>query len=182
MKRLLYPALLLAGILSGTLTQAFTLEEFTFDDPAKQREFRDLIGEIRCLVCQNESLAASQADLAQDLRMEVYKMLQSGKTREEVVEFLVSRYGDFVLYEPPLRPSTYLIWFGPALLVAAGSFVLFSTLRSKRKAPEKDLSDNDRDRHASLLAADTPADSGSPHKAEEDNERQQRKAGSRERT
>jgi len=181
MKTLLFPALLFAGILSGTLTHAFTLEEFTFDDPAKQREFRDLIEEIRCLVCQNESLAASQADLAQDLRMEVYKMLQSGKTREEVVEFLVSRYGDFVLYEPPLRPSTYLIWFGPVALVAIGSFVLFSTLRSKRKAPEKDLSNDDRDRLAALLASEPSSHSGSTQKAQDDKEHQQRNPGSRER-
>ena len=181
MKTLLFSALLLAGILSGTLAQAFTLEAFTFDDQAKQREFRDLIEEIRCLVCQNESLAGSQADLAQDLRMEIYKMLQSGQTREEVVEFLVSRYGDFVLYEPPLRPSTYLIWFGPAVLVAIGSLILFSTLRSKRKAQEQDLSDDDRHRLDALLSSDDSAQPGTNPGGGDDKGHQSSNADSRER-
>ena len=100
------PALLLAGLLAAPVVGAYTLEEFTFENPARAHEFRELIDELRCLVCQNESLAGSQAELAQDLREEVFRMMQEGQSRDEVVEFLVARYGDFVLYDPHLKPST----------------------------------------------------------------------------
>ncbi|NCA91328.1 MAG: cytochrome c-type biogenesis protein CcmH, partial [Gammaproteobacteria bacterium] len=134
-----------AGLLTGLLSlplanppaRAFTLEEFQFSDPAKAEEFKRLTEELRCLVCQNESLAGSQADLAQDLREEVYRLLQSGKSRQEVIDFLVERYGDFVLYDPPLKPATYPLWFGPLLLAGVGGLFLFLTLRKKREAREQ---------------------------------------------
>jgi cytochrome c-type biogenesis protein CcmH/NrfF len=114
-------AALAAALAAATLgpARAFTLEEFTFDNPAQQTEFRTLIDELRCLVCQNESLSASQAELAQDLRREVYEMMKAGKTKAEVVDFLVARYGDFVLYSPPIRPSAGMrasrkkVWLKP---------------------------------------------------------------------
>ncbi|MCG6859813.1 MAG: cytochrome c-type biogenesis protein CcmH [Chromatiaceae bacterium] len=134
---------------------AYTLEELTFDDPARTAEFRDLINELRCLVCQNESLAGSQADLAQDLREEVYRMFKEGKGRDEVIDFLVARYGDFVLYDPPFKPSTYLLWFGPFVLIGIGAFFLVRTLLVKRKSPDKELSDNERQRLQELLAPET---------------------------
>ncbi|MBK1719340.1 cytochrome C biogenesis protein [Thiocystis violacea] len=143
---------MLAGVLLAGAAQAFTLEEFTFEDPARAEEFRDLIGELRCLVCQNESLAGSQAGVAQDLRKEVYRMMQEGQSRQDVVDFLVSRYGDFVLYEPPIRPSTYILWFGPFLFVGFGGFMLLRTLRRKRAEPEPDISESERARLRQLLA------------------------------
>jgi cytochrome c-type biogenesis protein CcmH len=149
------PGLLLAGLLTGPLAtplgNAYTLEEFHFDDPAKAAEFRRLTEELRCLVCQNESLAGSQADLAQDLREEVYRLLQSGKSREEVVEFLVERYGDFVLYDPPLKPSTYPLWFGPLLLAGIGGIFLLHTLLNKKRARDQELSIEERQRLHAIL-------------------------------
>jgi cytochrome c-type biogenesis protein CcmH len=143
--------ILLAGLLAAPLAGAYTLEQFHFDDPAKTEEFRKLTEELRCLVCQNESLAASQADLAQDLRKEVYEMMRSGKSRDDIVKFLVDRYGDFVLYDPPVKLSTYPIWFGPLLLAGAGGFFLLRALRRKKQASDQDLSEEERQRLASLL-------------------------------
>jgi len=145
-------AVLLAGLLTASTAGAFTLEAFTFEDPARAEAFRELIEEIRCLVCQNESLAGSQADLAQDLREEVYRMFQEGKSRDEIVEFLVARYGDFVLYDPPLKPSTYVLWFGPFLLMGVGAFFLVRTLLQKRLSPDRELSDEERQRLQELIA------------------------------
>lgn len=147
------PLLLLVGVLSVPITAgAYTLEEFTFEEPERSAEFRSLIDELRCLVCQNESLAGSQADLAQDLREEVYRLMQEGKSRDEVVDFLVARYGDFVLYDPPVKPSTYPIWFGPLVLGGIGVFLLLRVLRAKKQAPEKELSEEERQRLQQLLS------------------------------
>jgi len=149
-------ALATAGLLTGAIAlgtaQAFTLEEFTFEDQAKTHEFRDLVGKLRCLVCQNESLAGSQASVAQDLRKEVYHMMQEGKSRQEVIDFLVERYGDFVLYDPPIKPSTYVLWFGPFLFVGFGAFLLLRTLQRKKEEPEQDLSETEQERLRQLLA------------------------------
>lgn len=152
MIKLQWPALLLAGLLVVPSLGAYTLEEFKFQDPAQAEDFRRLTAELRCLVCQNESLAGSQADLAQDLRKEVYRLLQSGKSRQEVITFLVDRYGDFVLYDPPLKPSTYPLWFGPLLLAGVGGLFLLLTLRKKKEAREEALSLEEKQRLQALLA------------------------------
>ena len=152
MIKLQWPALLLAGLLVAPSLGAYTLEEFKFQDPAQAEDFRRLTAELRCLVCQNESLAGSQADLAQDLRKEVYRLLQSGKSRQEVITFLVDRYGDFVLYDPPLKPSTYPLWFGPLLLAGVGGLFLLLTLRKKKEAREEALSLEEKQRLQALLA------------------------------
>ncbi|MBK1723117.1 cytochrome c-type biogenesis protein [Thiocystis violacea] len=149
--RLVAPLALAATLALGA-AHAFTLEEFTFEDPARTDEFKDLVGELRCLVCQNESLAGSQASVAQDLRKEVYRMMQEGKSRDEVVEFLVARYGDFVLYEPPIKPSTYILWFGPFLFFGLGGFMLLRAIQRKKAEPEQELSQAERERLQQLLA------------------------------
>ena len=151
-RRLLAPALL-AALLAGGVATAFTLQEFSFDTPAQEQAFRDLTSKLRCLVCQNESLAASQSDLAQDLRKEVYAMMRAGKSQAEITTFLVDRYGDFVLYEPPVKPSTYLLWFGPFALVAISGFVLLRALRRQGTVPAQTLSTADQARIEQLLAA-----------------------------
>jgi cytochrome c-type biogenesis protein CcmH len=154
MKRFRPLAILLVGaLLCSGVARAYTLEEFQFDNPAKEQEFRDLVGKLRCLVCQNESLAASQADLAQDLRKEVYGMMRAGKSKDEVIAFLVARYGDFVLYQPPVKPATYLLWFGPFLLLAIGGFFLVRALARQKAEPERELSDTERERIAGLMTA-----------------------------
>ncbi len=145
--------LYLLGLLAlfSSVTAAYTLEQFQFDDPKQTLQFQKLIEELRCLVCQNESLASSQADLAQDLRAEVYEMMQSGKSREEIVDFLVARYGDFVLYDPPLKPATYPLWFGPLLLGILGLLIWVRVIRSKKRAADRELSEAERQRLQELL-------------------------------
>jgi len=152
-RRPIAASLLLAASLAGSLAGAFTLEEFKFDSPAQEQEFRELTGKLRCLVCQNESLAASQADVAQDLRKKVYAMMQEGKDQDAIVAFLVDRYGDFVLYQPPFKPSTYLLWIGPFLAIGAGGWLLLRALRRKKTEPEQALSADERARLDRLLAA-----------------------------
>ena len=121
-----FAALLAAWLLlcSAGLQASVTLESFTFADAAEEQRFKDLIEEIRCLVCQNQSLIDSDAELAHDLRAEVYGMMQTGKSDSQIIEFLVARYGDFVLYSPPVKPSTWLIWFGPFVLLLIAVMLL----------------------------------------------------------
>ncbi|WP_296805326.1 cytochrome c-type biogenesis protein [Thiocapsa sp.] len=144
---------LLAGTLAFGNLSAYTLEEFKFEQPGQHEAFRDLIAKLRCLVCQNESLAGSQAGVAQDLREEVYRMMLEGQSDEEIVTFLVDRYGDFVLYEPPIKPSTYILWFGPFIFLGVGGYLLFRTLGRKKDEPEEDLTEAERARLQRLLAA-----------------------------
>ncbi|MEA3194910.1 MAG: cytochrome c-type biosis protein CcmH [Betaproteobacteria bacterium] len=119
------------------------------EDPALEKRVRDLSSELRCLVCQNQTLADSSAPLAVDLRNQVREQLKSGKSERDVVDFLVARYGDFVLYRPPLKASTVLLWAGPFILLAFGLFLLFLRIKRKVRAPE--LSDAERARAAKLL-------------------------------
>lgn len=99
-------------------------------DVAQERRAAALEGELRCLVCQNQTIADSHAGLAEDLRREVREQLAQGKSDTEVRDFMVQRYGDFVLYRPPLRHSTWLLWFGPFLLLAGAAALLVSRLRT----------------------------------------------------
>ena len=119
-----------------------------FDDPAKQQAYENLVKELRCLVCQNQSLADSDADLAKDLRTEVYDIIQSGKSEQEAVRFLVDRYGDFVLYNPPLKTSTSLLWIGPFALLLGGLAWLgvLARKRSQGRESEPELSGEERRR------------------------------------
>ena len=107
---------------------------FEFDHPEQAARYQKLAQELRCLVCQNQSLADSHADLAQDLRNEVYRMITAGQSDREIVDFLVARYGEFVLYRPPVSPLTWLLWFGPALLLLIAAGVWWRIARA-RPAP-----------------------------------------------
>lgn len=102
-------------------------------DEAIEKHMVAITEELRCLVCQNESLAGSHAELANDLRDEIRKMLKEGKTDKEILDFMTDRYGDFVRYRPPVKPTTYLLWFGPFALMLAGFFGLTAYLRSRGK-------------------------------------------------
>ncbi|AGA90145.1 uncharacterized protein involved in biosynthesis of c-type cytochromes [Thioflavicoccus mobilis 8321] len=157
------PAALLAGLLFAASCGAFTLEQYTFEDPARQSEFRDLIGEIRCLVCQNESLADSQAGLAQDLRNEIYRMMQEGRPRDEVVDYLISRYGDFVLYDPPFKLSTLPLWLGPILIAVIGVLILRRTIAGKRPLADEALSPEEQTRLQALLDRQRDNPDQDPH-------------------
>jgi cytochrome c-type biogenesis protein CcmH len=131
--------------LSVSVFAAATLEAFKFTSAADEQHFKELIVELRCLVCQNQSLLDSDAELAHDLRVEVYDMLQAGQADTEIIDFLVARYGDFVLYSPPVKPSTYLLWFGPFVLLAVALVLLVFALRRQRHATDqKPITDMDR--------------------------------------
>jgi len=111
------------------------------DDPVVEQRLIIIAEELRCLVCQNESLAGSRADLAMDLRREVRTLIKSGKSDAEIKEYLVSRYGDFVLYRPPVKPTTWLLWFGPLLLLLGAIWMLVGIIRrnqNQKDAPQLD--------------------------------------------
>ena len=121
--------LLLAMLL--VVQPASAIDPLPFKDRAEEVRFQNLTKQLRCLVCQNQDLADSDADLAKDLRQQVFTMMQSGKSDAEIKQFLVSRYNDFVLYDPPLKPGTWLLWFTPGVLVLVGAGVLANTLRRR---------------------------------------------------
>ncbi len=125
-------------------------------DPVLEKRVMALAEELRCLVCQNQTLADSNAPLAEDLRNQVREKMRAGKSDREVVDFLVERYGDFVLYRPPLKATTILLWFGPFLLLALGFAVLLRRVRRRRQAADTEISDADRKRAAELLAGSEP--------------------------
>ncbi len=133
---------------------ATALSSYTFESKEEEQAFRELTAKIRCLVCQNQSLADSDAELAGDLRREVYALWKEKKSEEEIAEFLVARYGDFVLYDPPLKPSTYILWFGPFLLLFIGCYVLSRTLKNKTEDKEVELTEEDQQRLKTLLKDD----------------------------
>lgn len=110
------------------------VEVKNFDNAEQERVYNTLISELRCLVCQNQTIADSNADLAKDLRSQVYKMLQQGKSRQEIVDFMTQRYGDFVLYNPPLKAKTSLLWLAPVLFLLIGLLVAWSVTRKRRLA------------------------------------------------
>ena len=103
------------------------------EDPVVEQRLMVISEELRCLVCQNESLAGSRADLALDLRREIRTLIKTGKTDAEIMDFMVSRYGDFVLYRPPVKPITYVLWFGPFLLLLGVILVLVRMVRSNQR-------------------------------------------------
>lgn len=130
------------------------IEAYRFDDPEKEARYRTLIAELRCLVCQNQNLADSNAELAQDMRRQTYEMVQKGASNEEVVTFMVQRYGDFVLYRPPLKSSTWLLWAGPFAIFAIGVSILMLFIRRRNKQPVVQISGEEHARAQSLLDND----------------------------
>lgn len=128
------------------LHPASAAEVRTFANPDQQQRYENLVKDLRCLVCQNQSLADSDADLAKDLRDEVYDIIQSGKSDREAVQFLVDRYGDFVLYRPPFSPMTLLLWLGPLLLLLAGLAFIWRRSRQQTAAAAPELSPEERAR------------------------------------
>jgi cytochrome c-type biogenesis protein CcmH len=128
----------------------------TEKDPVAASRAVRLSEQLRCLVCQNQTIAESNAELAVDLRRQVREQIAAGKTDAEIVDFMTARYGDFVLYRPPLKATTILLWAGPALLLLAGFVVLVRVLRSRRAlAEEAPLTPAERERAARLLAGET---------------------------
>ena len=127
------------------------VEPLQFKDAAEETRYKELIAELRCLVCQNQSLADSNAELAGDLRREVYNKMREGLSDKQITDFLVARYSDFVLYRPPVKSTTAVLWFGPFLLFAVAGVILVIVLRRRRTEPEAELSPAEQARVRALL-------------------------------
>jgi cytochrome c-type biogenesis protein CcmH len=122
------------------------------DDPVTEQRLIVISEEMRCLVCQNESLAGSRSDLANDLRREIRILIKEGKTDDQIRSFMVDRYGDFVLYRPPVKPITWLLWIGPFVILLAGIIALIVYLRRRNlRVPSTTLSAEDNRRIDALL-------------------------------
>jgi len=145
---------LLALLLLAIATAAAPAKEAApaAQDPVLEKRVMTLAEELRCLVCQNQTLADSNAPLAEDLRNQIRERMREGNSDAQVVEYLVARYGDFVLYRPPLKATTVLLWFGPLLLLAAGFAVLLGRLLRRRSMEVTEMTAADRKRAAELLA------------------------------
>jgi cytochrome c-type biogenesis protein CcmH len=129
--------------------------ENIYKDPAFEARFKALASELRCVKCQNQTILDSPAGVAQDLRREITEQIETGKSDDEIVEYLVSRYGDYIRYRPALKPSTYLLWFGPFVLFAAGLVILYVNLARRRRVVEDEstpLTEEEQKRVESLLS------------------------------
>ena len=150
-KVLSFISLLLVSFLSSA-----AIDVYKFEDEAKEIRFHTLISEMRCPKCQNQNLIDSNAEIAKDLRTKIYQQLKADKSDTEIVDYLVERYGDFVLYKPRVNPQTYLLWFGPALLLFFGLMLVVFIVRLRNKKQTKtvmdtDLTENQQHKLAGLL-------------------------------
>ena len=126
-------------------------------DPVLEARMQAIAIELRCLVCQNQTIADSHADLAVDLRNQVREMLRQGKTDREIIDYMTARYGDFVLYRPPVKGTTMLLWFGPAVLLVGGVGILWLVLRRRSRRAAEDFEPDEPDALAADDAAAPPA-------------------------
>jgi cytochrome c-type biogenesis protein CcmH len=151
-------AILLAAMIGLAAASALAVEPGErLADPALEARARALSGELRCLVCQNQSIDDSNADLAHDLRVLIRERLSAGDSDAQVLQFMVHRYGDFILLRPPVKPDTYLLWFGPFVVLALGALGAALYLRRSRRAPQQapaPLSPDEQRRLQKLLVED----------------------------
>jgi len=147
--------LLLICLLVATAAVTANIETYKFDDTRKEADYQTLVHELRCLVCQNQNLADSNAELAQDLRRKTYEMVEKGLSKDEVVEYMVARYGDFVLYKPPLQRNTLALWGGPFVIFIIAVVVLIRIIRRRPSNSERLLSEEERQRAEQLLRQQT---------------------------
>ena len=146
MKRLMLLLLLLFP-----LAGLAAVDAYQFDDAQKEARFKQLIDELRCLVCQNQNLADSNAELAQDMRRLTYEMVQRGESNEQIVTFMVQRYGDFVLYRPPFKNSTVMLWVGPFLILGVAVLVIIVFIRRRSREQVEPLAGEAHERARRLL-------------------------------
>lgn len=124
-------SILLALLVSALQNAVAAIDVYDFQDPAKEQQFRHLTEELRCPKCQNQNIADSSAPLAQDLRQKIYEMMQQGRNDQDIKDYLVQRYGDFITYRPPLKPITWPLWFGPFVLMIAIALILRWWIRKR---------------------------------------------------
>lgn len=149
-----YPLLLLALLLAAAPASA-VIEAYEFDDEVTRQRYQSFLAEMRCPKCQNQNLEGSDSPIAADLRREIYRMLEEGKSDKEIVDFMVSRYGEYVLYRPQMSRNTLLLWGLPAVLLLLGGLMVALTLRQRKKTPQETdaLKDGERERLRRLLDA-----------------------------
>ncbi len=146
--------LLIGLLLCGLCANLAAIEPREFAEPADQARYEALIEELRCLVCQNESLAESNADLAADLRAEVAGQILAGRSNAQIIEYLTARYGDFVRYRPPFKPLTWALWLGPLALLLAGGVAIWRTARTA--GGSEALTEAEQQRLRALLGEEEP--------------------------
>jgi cytochrome c-type biogenesis protein CcmH len=141
-------------VLSLSGVASARVEVHTFDSPEQEERYNTLIAELRCLVCQNQNLADSNAELAVDLRRKTYEMVRQDKSEKEIASYMVDRYGEFVLYRPPLNSNTLLLWGGPFVILLIGVSLLIRTIRRRRAETVAQVDEADLKTAASLLDND----------------------------
>ncbi len=146
--------LVIWSLLLVSVSAHAVIETRSFTDPALEERYTVLINELRCLVCQNNNLADSNAELARDLREHVYSMLISGATDTEIINYMVERYGDFVLFRPPFKPTTAALWIGPFILLVLGVVGLVVIIRKRNRTQVEALTDVERTQVRRLLDQD----------------------------
>lgn len=144
---LLYPGAGFSGI-----------ELAEFDDPEQEKLYKVLVDELRCLVCQNQNLADSNAPLAKDLRNEVQKMIKQGNSQQQIIDFMVARYGDFVLYRPPFKAYTLVLWLGPFIGLIFAVYILINIIRSRNSQQVEAISADDQEKISALLKSGLSSD------------------------
>lgn len=138
MKKLLSLALLASSFALTTPAFATTVEELQFDNAQQETDYRTLIKELRCPQCQNNNIADSHATIADDMRMKTLELLKQGKSKDDVVEYMVERYGNFVTYDPPITPATVLLWALPILLILLGFYLVWSRNNNQKQSVENE--------------------------------------------
>jgi len=137
-------------LLSMPILEA-AVEVKPFENPEYEQRYKNLINEFRCVVCQNQNIADSNAALAKDLRKQVFKMINAGKSDEEIMMFMVTRYGDFVLYRPQFNSMTFLLWVGPFIIFIIGLYFLISFIHQRKEAVVTELSHKEKEKIKQLL-------------------------------
>ncbi len=152
--------LLITALLFSLLAQATNIEVYDFDNDQQERTYKEITTELRCLVCQNQDIADSNAELAQDMRHKVFKMLKQGKEKREIIDFMVKRYGDFVLYKPPFEGRTLILWIGPFILFVLAVWLMLRAIRKARERDQKPAIESTQLDQAHHLLEDDDTQSG----------------------
>jgi len=143
--------ILIVILLFASAQTSARISAYEFENAEQESIYNELVDELRCLVCQNQTIAESNAELAQDMKRKTHELVMQGKSKEEISDFMVQRYGNFVQYKPPVTSTTYLLWTGPFIILFIGLFILLKIIRNRKVEKPRELSDNDRSRAADLL-------------------------------
>lgn len=150
MTQIKYLLLVLCLVFAGNSVARVSAFEFKTEE--QEKAYKDLIQELRCLVCQNQNIADSNAELAQDLKRKTYEMVVSGKSKTEIADYMTQRYGDFVMYRPPVTQTTLLLWVGPFIILFIGVFFLIRVIRSRKQFQQSGiLTEEEKAKAAALL-------------------------------